>query len=401
MSTPKETTFKTYREKYKNNLLNHTIPFWEKYSIDTKDGGYYTCLSTQGQVYDTDKFVWLQCRQVWTFSKLYNDFEANENWLNIAKHGADFLEKYGRDKQGNWYFSLDKKGQPLVQPYNIFSDCFAALGFGQLGKITSESRYTDLAQTTFHNILKRQDNPKGTYEKTYPGTRELQNLGLPMILSNLVLELDHILDDQSIDNQLNLVKDKIINQFYKPEHGIILENVGPNGEFNDSFQGRHINPGHGLETLWFLMDIAERQGDQELIKKSVEITLNTMEYGWDKQYGGLFYFMDIKGFPPEQLMWDQKLWWPHIEAMIALLKGYYLTGDQRCWDWFVQLHDYTWEHFVDETHGEWFGYLSREGKVNLELKGGKWKGCFHVPRGLMYLTEIMSKLEEKQLTVNY
>lgn len=386
--------FGKYKEIYKENLLGHILPFWEKHSIDKEDGGFYTCLGVDGSVYDTDKFVWLQCRQVWMFAKLYNEVEPKVGWLDIAVHGADFLQRFGRSESGRWYFSLDKKGSPLVQPYNIFSDCFASMAFGQLGKITGKTEHTAIATQTFYNILDAQDNPKGKYEKTYPGTRKLQSLSLPMILSNLVLELSHILDAKVVDDQLNSVKRKILSYFYKPEHGLIMENVGMDGSFSDTFQGRLVNPGHGLETLWFLMDIAERQNDRELIQKCTDAVISTLEYGWDSEYGGLFYFMDLKGHPPEQLEWDHKLWWPHIEAMIACAKGFYLTSDVRCWKWLMTLHEYTWSHFVDEDHGEWFGYLSREGKVTHHLKGGKWKGCFHVPRGVLYLWELMAKLEK-------
>ncbi|MCB0664399.1 MAG: AGE family epimerase/isomerase, partial [Saprospiraceae bacterium] len=64
--------FVTYRDLYKKNLLEDVIPFWENYSLDWEHGGYFTCLDQTGQVYDTDKFTWLQARQVWTFSMLYN-----------------------------------------------------------------------------------------------------------------------------------------------------------------------------------------------------------------------------------------------------------------------------------------------------------------------------------------
>jgi N-acylglucosamine 2-epimerase len=110
--------------------------------------------------------------------------------------------------------------------------------------------------------------------------------------------------------------------------------------------------------------------------------LRTLDHGWDKQYGGIFYFLDAKGAPPLQLEWDQKLWWVHVEALVALAKGYQLTGDERCFEWFEKLHRYTWEHFRDPEYGEWFGYLNRRGEVLLPLKGGKWKGCFHIPRSL-------------------
>lgn len=388
-------TITHYKNLYRENLLDKVIPFWINNSRDEKFGGYYTCLKRNGEVFDTDKFIWLQCRQVWTFSKLYNEVDAKPEWLNFAKHGADYLEKHGRDTNGNWFFSLQQNGEPLIQPYNIFSDCFGAMAFAELSKATKDENYSKIAKQTFENILARQDNPKGSYNKSYPGTRELKNLALPMILSNLVQELSHILDQATVIEQLTLVKDNILDQFYDTERGIIVENVGPNGEFVDSFAGRLVNPGHGLETLWFLMDVGEKLNDQDLINRCSEIVLSTLEYSWDKEFGGIFYFMDLKGNPPEQLEWDQKLWWPHIEAMIACLKGYNHTQNPKLWEWFIKLHDYTWEKFVDEEYGEWFGYLNRQGEVTHDLKGGKWKGCFHVPRGLFNLWRLMEKLELK------
>lgn len=385
-----------YKNLYRENLLDNVIPFWMKNSMDEENGGYYSCLRRNGDIYDTDKFIWLQCRQVWTFAKFYNEIESKAEWLNFAKHGAEFLEKHGRDTSGNWYFSLQEEGAPLIQPYNIFSDCFAAMAFAQLSKALNDENYTQIAKQTFENILVRKSNPKGSYNKAYPGTRELKNLALPMILSNLVQELSHILDENTVTEQLTSVKDHILDQFYNSDKGIIVENVGAEGEFVDSFAGRLVNPGHGLETLWFLMDVGEKLDDPELIEKCANIVLSTLEYSWDKDYGGIFYFMDLKGNPPEQLEWDQKLWWPHIEAMIACLKGFYHTRNHELWEWFEKLHNYTWSKFVDKEHGEWFGYLSREGKVTHDLKGGKWKGCFHVPRGLFNLWQLMERLEIMQ-----
>ena len=71
-----------------------------------------------------------------------------------------------------------------------------------------------------------------------------------------------------------------------------------------------------------------------------------------------------------------------METLVGLIKGYYYTKDEKCLEWFFKFHDYVWKKFKDEKYMEWFGYLNREGKVLLELKGGKWKGFFHVPRAL-------------------
>lgn len=384
-----------YAQLYKNELLKNTLPFWLNNSLDERFGGYFTCLGQQGKVYDTDKFVWLQCRQVWTFSMLYNQVEKKQEWLDFALEGAEFLKKHGRDQAGNWYFSLNREGDPLIQPYNIFADCFAAMGFGQLYKATNDSDYARIAKDTFHNILDRQHNPKGQYSKGYPGTRNLQDFALPMILSNLVLEIEHVLEPDLVQKTVDHGIDQVINKFYRPDLGLILENIKADGGFSDSFEGRLVNPGHGLEAMWFIMDLAEKKQDQDLMQKAVNISLQLLDFGWDKTYEGVFYFMDAKGYPPQQLEWDQKLWWVHLEAIIAMLKGYLHTGNEKCLQWFEKLHTYSWNHFSDPENGEWYGYLNRRGEVLLPLKGGKWKGCFHVPRGLYQGWKTLERIGER------
>lgn len=384
-----------YTKIYRENLLNDVVPFWMENSKDEKFGGYFTCLDTTGKVYDTDKFIWLQCRQVWCFSMLYNKVEKKQEWLDFAIHGAEFLIKHGRDADGNWYFSLNQKGVPLTQPFNIFSDCFASMAFGQLYQATNKKEYGDIAVATFHNILRRQNDPKGKYSKAFPDTRPLKSFALPMILCNLVLEIEHLLDPVLVESTIANGMDSVMNVFCQPESGLILENVNIDGSFSDSFEGRLVNPGHGLESMWFMMDLAKRSNDQKLIQKAVDTTISILEYSWDTKYGGIFYFMDIKGHPPQQLEWDQKLWWVHIETIISLLKGYLLTGDIRCWQWFEKVHAYTWSHFPDAENGEWFGYLNRQGEVLLPIKGGKWKGCFHVPRGLYQSWNTLEAIEKK------
>ncbi|MEL6945491.1 MAG: AGE family epimerase/isomerase, partial [Bacteroidota bacterium] len=141
---------------YQQELLRNVLPFWQKYAKDDRYGGYFTCLMPDGRVFDTDKFVWLQARQIWTFSMLYNHLEQRKEWIGFALHGADFLKQYGRDEAGNWYFSLTQEGIPLIQPYNIFSDCFATMAFGQLYQATQQEEHAIIAKTSFQNILDRQ-----------------------------------------------------------------------------------------------------------------------------------------------------------------------------------------------------------------------------------------------------
>jgi len=385
-------SLKSYSLQYKTELLDSILPFWMKHSLDQQNGGFFTCLDQFGHVYDTDKFIWLQGRQVWCFAYMYNNIEKKQEWLDIAKHGADFLIKHGRDEEGNWYFSLTAEGKPLVQPYNIFSDCFATMAFAALDKASPSDEYKKIALTTFDNIIARRQNTKGKYNKNFPGTRSLKNFSLPMILCNLSLELEHIIGKEKVNELVPDIIHEVMEVFYQPKLGLVLENVNVDGSFADCFEGRLMNPGHTIEAMWFIMDLGIRLNDKSLIDKAVNIMLNTLEYGWDREYGGIFYFLDIQGHPPQQLEWDQKLWWVHVEALVALAKGVQHTGDLRCKEWFEKVHDYTWSHFKDEQYGEWFGYLNRRGEVLLPLKGGKWKGCFHIPRSLYQVWKTLETL---------
>ena len=375
--------FKQLEKQYRDELLQNVIPFWLEKSQDKEYGGYFTCLDRQGNVFDTDKFIWLQGRGVWLFAMLYNRVEKRQEWLDCAIQGAEFLKKYGHDGNLNWYFSLDRQGNPLVEPYNIFSYTFATMAFGQLSIATGNQEYADIAKRTFDIILSKQDNPKGKWSKAYPGTRSLKNFALPMILCNLALEIEPLLDEAFIEKTMDTCIHEVMDVFLRPElGGIVVENVNADGSLSDTFEGRQLTPGHAIEAMWFIMDLGKRLNRPELIEKAVQTTLKMIDYGWDKQYGGIYYFMDRKGCPPQQLEWDQKLWWVHIETLISLIKGYQLTGNKECLQWFEKVHHYTWEHFKDPKHREWWGYLNRQGEVLLDLKGGKWKGCFHVPRGL-------------------
>ena len=406
--------FNLLAAQYKSELLDRVMPFWMQNSIDKEFGGYFTCIERNGEVYDTDKFIWLQGREVWMLATLYNKVEKRQEWLDAAIQGAEFLKKYGHDGNLNWYFSLDREGRPLVEPYNIFSYTFAVIAFGQLYKATGIQEYADIAKKTFDIVLSKRNNPKGRWSKAAQGARAMKDFALPMILCNVALEIEDLLEtplslprggetDSLPSGRLvgvnSLIEDclhEVLDVFYRPELDLIVENVSKDGKLVDCHEGRVLNPGHAIEAMWFIMDLGKRLGRKDLIEKAVHIALREAEYGWDKEYGGIFYFMDRLGRPLQQLEWDQKLWWVHIETLITMIKGYELTGKQECLDWFMKVHEYVWSHFYDPEYPEWFGYLNRRGEVLLTLKGGKWKGCFHVPRGLMQVYQSLERIAAKQ-----
>jgi N-acylglucosamine 2-epimerase len=374
--------------QYRSALLDDVLPFWDRNSIDPQ-GGFFTCLDREGKVYDTDKFVWLQGRQTWTYAMLYNRLEKRPAWLATAKHGADFLKAHGRAGNGEFYFSLTREGAPLVQPYNVFSDCFAAIAFSQYALASGDEECKQIALTAFNTMLRRENNPKVGYTKAYPGTRPLRSFAFPMMFLHIAHELEWLLPRDMFEANTRRWMNDIATLFIDKETGLVYENVAPDGSHPDTFDGRLLNPGHGLEGMWFLMDAALRQGDTALAHRATDSLLRILDYSWDKEYDGIFGFLDARGKPPDKLEWDNKFWWAHIETLVALLMAETRLGRTDCTPWFAKVHDYTWSHYPDPAHGEWFGYLNRRGEVSIPMKGGKWKGCYHLPRCLFMCAQML------------
>jgi N-acylglucosamine 2-epimerase len=256
------------------------------------------------------------------------------------------------------------------------------MAFSQYALATGEDQAREIALRTFRSILQRRDHPRGRFSKAVAWTRPLRPFAIPMILMNLVYEMEGILPQEEIEALARECATEMERLFLDKHLGVFREAVAPDGSHVDSFEGRLINPGHGIEGTWFLMDAARKLGEPRLAELAVEVLLKTLEFGWDQKYGGIFYFLDADGRPPVQLEWDQKLWWVHLESLVALAMGWRDTGNQQCRSWYERVHEYSWRHFPDPEHGEWWGYLTRTGEVLLPIKGGKWKGCFHVPRAL-------------------
>jgi N-acylglucosamine 2-epimerase len=377
--------------QYRDELLQNIIPFWLKHSVDKECGGFLNSLDRDGSVFDTDKWVWMQGRAVWMFATIYTQVEKRQEWLDASVQGAEFLRRYGRNEEG-YYFCLTQKGEPLIQPYQIFSNAFAAMGYGALAKALPDSDYPKLAKETFDLYLSKRENPRGRYNKVVPGTRPMKSFAVTMILSNMALEMEDTLGKDYVDKLVRGLADDIRSTYYRPEFGVILEQVSIDGNFVDSYDGRCFSPGHACEAMWFLMNVGTRLKDDDLVRWAADVTLKSLERGWDKEYGGIFYYLDVKGKYPTWLDWDQKHWWVHLESLIACAKGYQLTGDERLTAWFKTLHDYTWSHYKDSGYPEWFGYLSRRGTVLFPLKGGKFKGFFHLPRALLQIWKILEEM---------
>ena len=371
---------KEWSESYKTDLTTNIMPFWLKYGLDKVNGGIYTCVDRDGSLMDTTKSVWFQGRFAFICSYAYNNIEKNEAWLAAAKSTIDFIEAHCFDSDGRMYFEVTAEGTPLRKRRYIFSESFAAIAMSEYAIASGDQPYAVKALDLFKRMQYFMETP-GILAPKYLDTLPMKGHSITMILINVASRIRQAIQDESFNGQIDASIDQLRKDFMHPEFKALLETVGPNGEFIDSNMGRTINPGHCIETAWFLLEEAKyRNWDKDITELALTIFDWSWEWGWDKEFGGIINFKDCKNLPPQDYSQDMKFWWPQTEAVIATLYAYLATGNEKYLDMHKQISDWTYAHFPDKECGEWFGYLHRDGTPAQMAKGNLFKGPFHIPR---------------------
>lgn len=388
---------KSWAESYKKDLTENIMPFWMKYGLDRENGGVYTCVNRDGSLMDTTKSVWFQGRFAFICSFAYNNVEKNQEWLDAAKSTLEFIEKHCFDEQGHMYFSVTADGKPLRKRRYVFSETFAAIAMSEYALATGDQHWAKRAIQVFEDTQRFLATP-GFLPAKFEADVKLQGHSIVMILINVGSCIRKVVDDPKLTQQIDESIEKLKKYFIHPELKCLLETVGENGEFIDTNMTRTINPGHCIETSWFIMEEAKLRGwDKPMFDLALQVFDWSWDWGWDKQYGGIINFCDCKNLPSQDYSQDMKFWWPQCETIIASLYAYLGTGDEKYLYRHERISEWTYAHFPDAEYGEWYGYLHRDGTVAQPAKGNLYKGPFHIPRmmikGYMLCQEILKKLE--------
>lgn len=380
---------------YRADLTDNILPFWLEHGLDRKHGGIYTCLDREGKLMDPTKSVWFQGRFAFVCSFAYNQVERRPEWLDAARQTLDFIEQHCFDADGRMYFEVAADGTPLRMRRYVFSESFAAIAMAEYALATGNQSYAEKALKIFKEMRRFLTTP-GLLAPKYLPSVEAQGHSITMIMINVASRLKKVIADPELDCQIDESLFKLKNDFMHPEFKALLETVGPAGEFIDTCNGRVINPGHCIETAWFLFDVAmDRGGDKNLIDLGLTILNWSWDWGWDETYGGIINFRDCRNLPPQDYSQDMKFWWPQTEAIIANLYAYKLTGNELYLKRHRQVSEWAYGHFPDHEFGEWYGYLHRDGTVAQPAKGNLFKGPFHIPRmmvkGYQLCQEILTR----------
>jgi N-acylglucosamine 2-epimerase len=342
-----------------------------------------------GILIDDDKAVWIQGRATWMLSTLYNTVEQKPEWLAGAKLGYDFLNKYCFDTDGQMFFHVTRDGKPIRKRRYFFSETFYVIAAAAYAKASGDTTAADNARRVFDLCIQYATTP-GMLQPKYTNTRPSKGIGVPMIMMNTAQQLRDTIGHDPCDEWITKWIHEIERYFVKDDIQCVMEQVAPDGSIIDHIDGRTLNPGHAMEGAWFILHEAKhRNNDPHLINLGCRMLDYMWERGWDKEQGGILYFRDVYNKPVQEYWQDMKFWWPHNEVIIATLLAYLMTGNQKYALWHKMVHDYAYAHFLDMQHGEWFGYLHRDGSVAQTAKGNLYKGPFHLPRQEWYCMQIL------------
>ncbi|MEO5997102.1 MAG: AGE family epimerase/isomerase [Chitinophagaceae bacterium] len=376
---------------YKSQLLNDTVPFWFPKSYDQEFGGFLLMRDQDGSLIDDDKAVWIQGRATWLLSTLYNTVEKKQEWLDGARLGYDFLRKHCFDTDGQMFFHVTREGKPIRKRRYFFSETFAVIAFAAYAKASGDEEAANVSRQLFGKCIAYATTP-GLLTPKFKSTRPAKGIGIPMIMMNTAQQLRETIGDDRCDNWIEKWMLEIETDFVKDDIRCVMEQVAPNGTIIDHVDGRTLNPGHAMEGAWFILHEAKQRGnDPQLIDLGCKMLDYMWERGWDNEYGGIFYFRDVYNKPVQEYWQDMKFWWPQNEVIIATLLAFLLTGNEKYAGWHRLIHDYSYKHFHDKKHGEWFGYLHRDGTVAQTAKGNLFKGPFHLPRQEWYCLQILDQ----------
>jgi len=377
---------------YRAELLERTIPFWMTHAIDREYGGILTCIADDGQGISTDKYMWSQLRAIWTFSALYNRIEPRPDWLAIARGIFDFAARYGRDEAGRWVFAVDRRGRVLEGATSIYADGFAIYGLTEFARATGDQQAIDLARAAYENVQQRLARPGSYATAPYPIPPGAKAHAVAMIFALAFHELGLLLADDAILAAAHDLAEEVMTAFLRPDRRLLYEYVTLDNQLMDTPQGRAIVPGHAIESMWFMLHIYRHWGDEARIRQALDAIRWHVEQGWDESFGGILLARDATGGKPWWPFADSKLWWPHTEALYALLLAYQLAGEDWALDWYQRVHNYAFTHFPVPGHGEWTQKLDRQGRPFTQTVALPVKDPFHLPRSLILNIQTLERI---------
>ncbi len=400
---------------YISQIQDNFMPYWRQFE-DKENGGILNCINNFGdKKLSNNKFTWSQGRYLWILGKIYdlnqkNIFPKidNESIKVQMDKTYNFITRYSIYDSKCCYL-LDEFGNKLVDEKtkrydaSIFADCFALIGMAQYVKSLNKKELVEEVTALYNSITER-IKQNDFLTQPYPIPEGYKVHSIPMIMLNTTYEYIKMLQKLGLDYKKEIEYGlKQINTILEDFccNDLIREYISIDDNYETYLLDRHINPGHTLEDMWFIIEFLREFGDlNKYISKIVRISKKTFKLGWDKEYGGLLRFVDKDGTAPHGVFQnsdyellirdthDMKLWWPHSEILYLFLLLYELTNDEEMIKLYEKSFEYVFNTFPNKEIGEWIQIRKRDGTPEDKLVALPVKDPFHILRNFIKIIEL-------------
>jgi N-acylglucosamine 2-epimerase len=382
---------------YRDVLIKRVVPFWLNHSRDEACGGYFDILTETGETADADKAIARQAEQVWAFAYLFDTQKPTADWLNHARHGANFLDKSAFGEKLAVLKTVDRRGKPVLAATDILPSCRVAMAFARLHRATAEDEWAMLARQTTQAIVAHRKKMRTAQGRQLGGFRTTKHLSEPLALLHLLVETWPLLDSETRNAMSQSVLDEILREFLDRRTDILREFVLPDGAFLNTPEGRRISPGLTFAVANHLFDLAQLTGNQKLTDQAMTWSLNLCEWTYDEIKGGFPRFVDWKTEPSPFATVSQRWLDVHLSALAALSKGYLHTRHPDVPRWLRRLHDFVPRVFFDAAPADgWHTALDQSSQPMPLLRSSADYGCYELIGPLAVIADSLAACDKRE-----
>jgi len=369
-------------------LQQHCRDIFNFYQPRAKDesGGFFQHFKDDGSVYDAGtRHLVSSTRFVFNYAVWQRMF--NDSWLlPYVQHGYDFLKQSHFQPTTGGYAWLLNKGAVVDGTNHCYGLAFVMLACswahrsGVAGASERLSATFDLMEEYFW------DAPAGLYKdeisSDWQTTSPYRGQNANMHSCEALLTAFEATSETRYLERAKLLASNMCQRQAVLADGLIWEHYNTDWQIdweynlNDPknlFRPWGFQPGHQTEWAKLLLILNQHAPEPWLVEKAAELFDRALQAAWDDEHGGICY-----GFAPDGSVCDgDKYFWVQAESFAAAARLAEATGDDKYWQWYERIWQYSWQHMIDHEHGAWYRILTRDNQKIDDLKSPAGKTDYH------------------------
>ena len=401
--------------------------FWKKHAIDKEYGGYFTNLSRNGEITQTDKHTYVISRIIYGFCTSFA-LTGNLEFLELAKHGVNFQLKHSLRKKGEyilWETHLNRDGslhKSNPRFYNIFTQIYSLTGLISYYSVTHSKEIEEIIKKSIHtlNVLFKDNKFGGFFDSIDKSSlKPIKNLSdsksfnstIDVAISTLLPFFESCpKTSPEILGMLREIVQLILSHFIDKRTGWIREVFKRNWKFsNPNMHNPYSTPdknigivGSNTKTAWLLLrmyDLVEKDYRKVVFSSANTILSNMSKKGYDSFRWGWF---DVILRESDEFVWHQnKCWWAQEEGILGNFLYYLLTKNNIYRQIVNESIFFYLEYFIDKDYGGIFDTVDINGNAYNSSKANPLKGSYHEIEIAYYLYLYFSGLKNRPFKLYY